>query len=148
MGDWVNPDDTHDFVLPEHRPLVVPADAPEDVAKAAAEENASREKRRVVWHLRVLRDTEYAAVQDSYRVHVGKAGADEAGVSFRAGTMNLLLLRYGLAGWTGAGAPPFKADANGRPTTECLSRMSSAWRHAVADAVDSLCAFGPDAVKG
>lgn len=147
MGDWVNPADTHDYVLPEHRPLAVPPGTAEDVAKAAQEENTKRAAARVVFRLRVLTDSEYAAVQDSYRVHVGTRGADDAGVSFRAGTMNLLLLRYGLRGWDGPGAPPFKADADGRPTSDTLSRLPSRWRQDLANTIDHLCAFGPDAVK-
>lgn len=147
MGDWLNPADTHDYYLPEHRALAVPAGAGADVVAAAEEENARRAAARITFRLRVLTDTEYASVQDSYRVHIGTRGGDDAGVSFRAGTMNLLLLRYGLRGWDGPGAPPFKADADGRPTSETLSRLPSRWRTDLANAVDSLCAFGPDLGK-
>lgn len=142
MGDWLNPADTHDYVLPEHRALPVPADATADAIEAIRTENARREGQRITFRLRVLTDTEYASVQDSYRVHVGTRGADDAGVSFRAGTMHLLLLRFGLRGWSGPEAPPFKTDADGKPTSETLSRMPSRWRSDLANAIDNLCAFG------
>ena len=48
------------------------------------------------------------------------------------------MLRLGLAGWTGDGAPPFDVDDNGEPTIETIERLPFHVAREIMDAFVSL----------
>lgn len=143
MGIFIDPNSRVPYVLEDERPL--PALSGFDGAVNSAdearrlEENARRDKIRTTYMLRPLsvgahsRRTDQAILPNSSKTAVG--------------TFVYLTLRYGLVGWSGAGAPPFVADADGYPTDETLSRLPASVRNELTRAINDISEPSVDDVK-
>jgi hypothetical protein len=91
-----------------------------------------------IFHLRGLTVSEEASVSDSMILAHG--GSND--LTFRAGTHQLTVLRFGLRGWDnlrdGDGAEvPFE-QTKGHPrhiTDECLDRLEGRWRQELVNAI-------------
>ena len=134
MGIFVDPATRVPYVLEAERPLP-PALSSDGVACSEdearrLEENSRRDKIRTTYLLRPLsvgafsRRTDQAILPNSSKTAVG--------------TFVYLTLRYGLAGWSGGGAPPFIADADGQPTDDTLSRLPPSVRNELTTAINNI----------
>ena len=88
-------------------------------------DRAKPEAERVTFQLAVLTPGEWASAIDL------TAGDRD----LWQGAFGLALLRAGLRGWSGAGAPPFAVDARGRPTDETLALLRPDDRGELAKAI-------------
>src|SRR5688572_2129545 len=82
------------------------------------EDRAKPSQDQVTFQLGVLTDSQWASVVD----------LTSDGRDLWEGTFGLALLREGLRGWSGPGAPPFAVDAAGRPTSAALSQLTPSAR--------------------
>lgn len=106
------------------------------------EERALPEAERTTWRLGYITAEQYAEVADCVNVR------EESGArASRWGTYTLRLLRFGLRGWGGGGAPPFAVDADGFVSAESLSRIPGTMRTHLANVLDAMNSLGSDAVK-
>lgn len=119
---WIDPKAEEEYVHPEQRALP--------------------EAERVTFRLGYLTSGQYAEVADCVNVR------EEDGTKVsRWGTYSERYLRFGLRGWSGGGAPPFVAGADGFVTAESLARLPGAYRTHLANVLDRMNTLGPSEVK-
>lgn len=119
MGLWLRPG------------ALVPYVPREDREKPAAEQ--------VTFQLAVLSAADYAAVQDAAIV--------DYATEVRRGTHILELLRRGVRGWSGPGAPAFVATAEGWASDGSLDCLPGRLRMELADQLDRINTVGLDEGK-
>lgn len=91
------------------------------------------------FQLAVLTAADYAAVQD---VAIVDYGSD-----VRRGSHILELLRRGVRGWSGPGAPAFKATSDGWASDDSLDCLPGRLRMELADQLDRLNTVGEEEGK-
>lgn len=100
---------------------------------------AERGEPHVVAILGILTVGQYAAVQN--------LAISNMGLDVRRGTHIIELVRYGLKGLEGPGAPPWDAGKDGLPSDEYLAHLTGALRVELADRIDQLNTVGTDEGK-
>lgn len=119
MGLWLRPGTTVPYV---------PRD---DRERPAAEQTT--------FQLAVMSAADYAAVQDAAIV--------DYATEVRRGTHILELLRRGIRGWSGPGAPEFQKDGEGFAAQASLDCLPGRLRMELADQLDRINTVGHDEGK-
>lgn len=104
-----------------------------------ADERDKPPAEQTTFQLAVLSAADYAAVQDLTIV--------DYGTEVRRGTHILELLRRGIRGWSGGGAPAFVATAEGWASDASLDCLPGRLRIELANRLDAINTVGLDEGK-
>lgn len=100
-------------------------------------ERTKPEAERVTFRLGVLTASQYAMVQD-----LVVARSDS-----KYGQHVVVLLKYGLRGWNGPGAPKYETGVDGYITEACIGRLSGLLRMELASELDTMNTVGHEEGK-